>query len=183
MLKVLAAVLAVLSAIISISIYTATLPAVQKQAADNAAAIEQNAADIKDVDENVTSVDNSVEGLNTRLETLEEKHIYLHEIYFAYNFSSGTYNNQTRTYTTIINDSNTQFNFNSLKTYIKNTEKKQPCYGAYKVSGQVGYTSYLFVTSSDNFYIAAYIESQNYTEILISFDNVIGFKDTVTQIL
>lgn len=47
MLKVLAAVLAVLSAIISITIYTSMLPDVQKQAADNSATIEENAEAIQ----------------------------------------------------------------------------------------------------------------------------------------
>ena len=41
MLKVLAAVLAVLSAVISITLYSTTIPAIQKQAEDNAEAIEQ----------------------------------------------------------------------------------------------------------------------------------------------
>jgi len=81
MLKVLSAVLSVLSAAISITIYTATLPAVQKQAADNAAAIEQ----IQSAIENIP----------------EEKKLYKHKIQVAnvyidiYSYNSTAFDNNS----------------------------------------------------------------------------------------
>lgn len=77
MLKVIATVAAIISSFVAITLYTATIPDVQKQAADNAAAITSNETYIKTVDDSVENLQDAFDGIDTRVETLEGKKIYV----------------------------------------------------------------------------------------------------------
>lgn len=97
MLKVLAAVLAVLSAVISITVYSSTLPAVQKQAADNAEKIEQ--------------IESTIENIPT-----EEKNLYLHKLSLSHTATTSK-NFTCNIYLQVINNSNEQLTLEYLKNY------------------------------------------------------------------
>lgn len=152
-MKIIAFIAAILSAATVATLTFTTVPAIQKQAADNSAAIERNATeieknagDIKDVNENVTSVDNSVDGLNTRLETLEGIKLYQHNIVITKGVTDSIS-------VTILNKTNTKINtltnlYNSLKSFAESKTT------ALNASG--------FVTDNSNiFYVWAIASNPN----------------------
>lgn len=162
MLKVLAAVLAVLSAAISITLYSTTIPAIQKQAADNAAAIEQ--------------IESAVENIPT------EKKLYLHRV--------GISKSYTQIYVQIYNDNNTQINgFDTFDTEIRRIYNTSdfPANGFYRDSdyfGNVEYGSFGYDPQTGSYPIEfVYGNIDTKTIRRFKIDNTFIYNDKVIQII
>jgi hypothetical protein len=182
MLKVLASVLAILSAAISITLYSTTIPAVQKQAEDNAAAIETLGGSVSDNAAAIETLGGSVSDNAAAIETLEGKHLYEHTITF---YSGPAYSKIFNCTFTVITNYNTVLNtysliLNNLKPSTSD-QKNYIIYGDKRENNAISEVYYQLRLSSYGSSIYGYkLDGSSATQTI---DSSINYSDSVRTIL